>query len=260
LQYFYHNHLQIRALIWTYLCVSANFAFPFSQKFGYYMKYFSVLLLSLFLGTLSAQTAPVLKTQKDSASYAFGIKLAQALKRQINVDINNEIFGYALGQALNGATDMIYSVDQANTVYTDYEKAQVMKAGEVARVAGEKFLAENKKRKQVTTTASGLQYEVITKGQGTVKPLATNTVKVHYHGTLIDGSVFDSSVERGQPATFGLNQVISGWTEGLQLMNVGDKFRFYLPYNIAYGERAAGAKIKPFSALIFEVELLEVVK
>jgi FKBP-type peptidyl-prolyl cis-trans isomerase FklB len=226
------------------------------------MKYFSILLLSLFTVALSAQTAPVLKTQKDSASYAFGIKLAQMLKRQITVDLNTEVFGYAIGQALGNAPNMLYTADQANTVYTDYERVETMKAGEVARVAGEKFLEANKKRKEVKTTASGLQYEVISLGtaEGAAKPVATNTVKVHYHGTLIDGSVFDSSVERGQPATFGLNQVITGWTEGLQLMKVGDKFRFFLPYSIAYGERAAGAKIKPFSALVFEVELLEIVK
>ena len=110
----------------------------------------------------------------------------------------------------------------------------------------------------MTTTASGLQYEVLTKGTNTVNPKATDKVKVHYHGTLIDGTVFDSSVDRGQPAAFGLGQVIKGWTEGLQLMHVGDKFRFFIPYELAYGDRPAGQKIKPYSTLIFDVELLEI--
>ncbi len=124
---------------------------------------------------------------------------------------------------------------------------------------GEKFLAENAKREEVQVTESGLQYEVITMGHG-LKPTAENKVKVHYTGTLIDGTVFDSSVERGEPAEFRLNQVIPGWTEGLQLMPVGSKFKFYLPYNLAYGERGAGQKIPPYSALIFEVELLDIDK
>ncbi len=124
---------------------------------------------------------------------------------------------------------------------------------------GEKFLAENATKEGVTVTESGLQYEVITMGKGP-KPTADNKVRVHYTGTLTNGTVFDSSVERGQPAEFGLKQVIPGWTEGLQLMPVGSKFKFYLPYNLAYGERGAGEKIPPYSALIFEVELLDIVE
>ena len=120
---------------------------------------------------------------------------------------------------------------------------------------GEKFLAENALKEGVTTTESGLQYEVIKMGKGK-KPVATDKVKVHYHGTLINGSVFDSSVERGEPITFGLNQVIAGWTEGLQLMSIGSKYKLYLPYQLAYGERGAGANIPPYAALIFTVELL----
>ncbi len=124
--------------------------------------------------------------------------------------------------------------------------------------AGEDFLAENAKREGVTTTASGLQYEVITMGKG-AKPVETDRVKVHYHGTLIDGTVFDSSVQRGEPAEFGVNQVIRGWVEGLQLMPVGSKFKLYIPQDLAYGAQDQGT-IKPFSALVFEVELLEIVK
>ena len=124
-----------------------------------------------------------------------------------------------------------------------------------AKEEGEKFLLENKKRSGVMTTASGLQYEVIKMGDG-AKPGPTDKVKTHYHGTLIDGTVFDSSVERGEPISFQVNGVIAGWQEALQLMNVGSKYKLYIPYNLAYGERGAGADIKPFSALIFEVELL----
>lgn len=124
---------------------------------------------------------------------------------------------------------------------------------------GEKFLAENAKREGVVTTESGLQYEIITLGKG-AKPAATDKVKVHYEGTLIDGTVFDSSIQRGEPITFGLNQVIKGWTEGVQLMPVGSKFRFYIPYDLAYGERGAGEQIPPYAALIFDVELLDIEK
>ena len=127
------------------------------------------------------------------------------------------------------------------------------------KAKGAAFLAENKKKEGVVETASGLQYKVVKMGTG-AKPTATDKVKVHYHGTLLDGTVFDSSVERGQPITFPLNQVIAGWTEGVQLMPVGSKFIFYIPSNLAYGDRAAGDKIKPGSTLIFEVELLDIEK
>ena len=123
--------------------------------------------------------------------------------------------------------------------------------------AGKAFLAENGLRGEVVTTDSGLQYEVLTPAEGR-KPKATDEVTVHYHGTLIDGTVFDSSVQRGKPTSFPLNRVISGWTEGLQLMSVGSKYKFYIPYNLGYGDQAAGAEIKPFSALIFEVELISI--
>lgn len=126
------------------------------------------------------------------------------------------------------------------------------------KVAGQNFLAENAKKEGVITTASGLQYEVIKKGNGPL-PKDTDKVKVHYHGTLVDGTVFDSSVDRGQPAEFGVTQVIKGWVEGLQLMPVGSKYKFYIPQELAYGSQSQG-QIKPFSTLIFEVELLEIVK
>ena len=131
--------------------------------------------------------------------------------------------------------------------------------GNEAKAAGEKFLAENGKKKGVTTTASGLQYEILKAGDG-LKPQATDRVNVHYHGTLLNGKVFDSSVERGQPITFGVQEVIKGWTEALQLMPVGSKWRIFIPSNLAYGEQGAGGDIGPNEALIFDVELLGIVK
>ena len=165
---------------------------------------------------------------------------------------------------INGLLDeeIQFSFTEANLYLT--AKMEAIQAQQIEeqfggnRLLGEQFLAENATREGVQVTESGLQYEVITMGKGE-KPTATDNVTVHYHGTLIDGTVFDSSVERGEPATFGLNQVISGWTEGLQLMPVGSKFKFYIPYQLAYGDRDAG-DIKPFSALIFEVELLSIEK
>lgn len=133
----------------------------------------------------------------------------------------------------------------------------VMQASVKAKEEGERFLAENTKRPEVKTTASGLQYEVIEQTLGQ-KPKATDTVRVHYEGTLIDGTVFDSSYKRGQSITFALNQVIKGWTEGLQLMPVGSKYKLFIPYNLGYGERGAGGSIPPYATLIFTVELLEI--
>jgi FKBP-type peptidyl-prolyl cis-trans isomerase len=151
------------------------------------------------------------------------------------------------------------SQEEANAFLQQYFSSIQQKQGEVAAEEGNNFLAENAKKEGVNVTASGLQYEVVTMGTGE-KPKATDQVTVHYTGKLINGKVFDSSVQRGQPATFGLNQVIPGWTEGLQLMPVGSKFILYLPYNLAYGQRGAGNDIPPYAALVFEVELLDIAK
>ncbi len=140
----------------------------------------------------------------------------------------------------------------------EMEKAQAAKAGEI-KVAGAKFLAENGKREGVKTTASGLQYEVLKPGDGP-KPVPTDKVNVHYHGTLLNGKVFDSSVKRGEPITFGVQEVIKGWTEALQLMNVGSKYKLYIPADLAYGDNGAGADIGPGETLVFEVELLKIEK
>ncbi len=141
--------------------------------------------------------------------------------------------------------------------YYFYQNANNQQAAGLSQEKGSAFLAENAKKEGVISTASGLQYQVLQQGSGDRQPTATDTVRVHYHGTLIDGTVFDSSVERGETISFPLNRVIPGWTEGVQLMKVGDKFRFFIPSNLAYGTRKAG-KIPPGSVLIFDVELFEI--
>ncbi|MBV6439188.1 MAG: FKBP-type peptidyl-prolyl cis-trans isomerase [Haliscomenobacteraceae bacterium CHB4] len=220
-------------------------------------------LLLLFVAAMTtglfAQSKVTLTNAKDSASYAYGIVLANSIKRQLSSDLSRDVLIAALNGALKDE-NMLFTPEAANKIFSDYNRAMQAKASERIRKEGQEFLEQNKKRKEVTTTASGLQYEVLKRGTGTESPKETDKVEVHYHGTLINGEVFDSSVERGQPAQFGLNQVIKGWTEGLQYMKEGDKFKFYLPADLAYGERSAGAKIKPGSTLVFEVELLKILK
>ncbi|MGB3548811.1 MAG: FKBP-type peptidyl-prolyl cis-trans isomerase [Saprospiraceae bacterium] len=164
-----------------------------------------------------------------------------------------------VAQGLNDALDGNEKIDvnKANATFQEFMQKQAESANGDVKSAGEKFLADNAKREGVKTTASGLQYEILKPGTG-ASPSATSKVEVHYHGTLIDGTVFDSSVDRGETITFGLNQVIPGWTEGVQLMKEGAKYRFFIPYDLAYGARGSMPKIKPFSALIFDVELFDV--
>jgi FKBP-type peptidyl-prolyl cis-trans isomerase len=171
-----------------------------------------------------------------------------------NITANYELFKQGVINGLLGA-DKQMTIDVAEAYLQEVMMNITYKE---SKIEGAKYLEENGKREGVTTTASGLQYEVIKMGNGE-KPTATDRVKVHYHGTLTNGTVFDSSVERGDPIIFALTQVISGWTEGLQLMPVGSKFKFFVPYNLAYGSQGQG-QIPPFSTLIFEVELLEIVK
>jgi FKBP-type peptidyl-prolyl cis-trans isomerase FklB len=218
-----------------------------------------LLLFAAMTSGLFAQSKLTLTNAKDSASYAYGIVLANSIKRQLSSDLNRDVLIASLNAALNEEA-MLFTPEVANKCFSDYNRAAQAKAGEKIRQEGQQFLEQNKKRKEVTTTASGLQYEVMKRGTGTTSPKATDKVEVHYHGTLINGEMFDSSVERGQPAQFTLNQVIPGWTEGVQLMHEGDKFKFFIPANLAYGERSAGAKIKPGSTLVFEVELLKILK
>ncbi|HRI00849.1 MAG TPA: FKBP-type peptidyl-prolyl cis-trans isomerase [Saprospiraceae bacterium] len=191
----------------------------------------------------------------DSLSYSLGVMIGNNLKQQGFENISAPDLVEALEDVMLNKAKI--NPQEASALIQKIMTEKSAKANASVKEDGEKFLAENKKRKEVTTTASGLQYEVITMGTGP-KPTAENSVKTHYHGTLINGKVFDSSVERGEPISFPLNGVIKGWTEALQLMPVGSKFRLFIPYQLAYGERGAGADIKPFSALIFEVELLAI--
>jgi FKBP-type peptidyl-prolyl cis-trans isomerase len=223
------------------------------------------LLLSMVAGSMvlvscnPSNTKVNLKTMADSAAYAIGVDLGNNIKKNLpeapgGKELNPEIILQAFSTIMKGDSGLISS-SQAGAITQGYfVKAQSEEGGK-NKEAGVKYLAENGKRAGVTTTASGLQYEVLKEGTGP-KPTADNTVKVHYHGTTIDGSVFDSSVDRGEPVTFGLGQVIKGWTEALQLMPVGSKWKIYIPSELGYGEQAAGPKIKPNSVLVFEVELI----
>ena len=202
-----------------------------------------------------------LKSAIDSASYAIGVSTGAGYKENLktlpdSANVDALIAGFT--EALKGQkTSMTPEAAQAflQTYFMEASAKQATKAKE----EGDKFLAENKTKEGVITTESGLQYKVVTEGKG-VKPTAEDKVKVHYKGTLLDGKVFDSSIERGEPAEFGVGQVIKGWTEGLQLMPVGSKYTFWIPSDLAYGERVAGQDIKPNSVLVFEDELLEIVK
>lgn len=215
------------------------------------MKYITCAFLFCFsVVSLGAQT-----NQMDSTSYALGVLFAQNLKQQGMTEVDANSLAQGFQDALAGQETI--DVQRANTMVQQHFSALAAKKGAAAKTEGEQFLAENAKRSEVQVTDSGLQYEILKPGNGR-KPKATETVKVHYHGTLIDGTVFDSSVDRGETIEFPLNRVISGWTEGLQLMQEGAKYRFYIPYNLAYGERGSAPKIPPFAALIFDVELFEV--
>lgn len=200
------------------------------------------------------------KTNEELVSYGIGRQMGDQLASNPFDGVSAAAVAQGVMDALNGV-DMPYSNEQMQAAFEAINAQMQAKEAEKSKTlaaAGEAFLAENAKKAGVTVTASGLQYEVITQGTGAV-PTATSKVKTHYHGTLIDGTVFDSSVNRGQPIDFPVNGVIAGWTEALQLMPVGSKYRLYIPYNLAYGERGAGASIKPYSALIFDVELIDIV-
>lgn len=193
----------------------------------------------------------------NAVSYCIGLSVADSLMQQELGGINPSIMAEAISDVFNGKT-MKYSPEQANGIIQAYLQQVNESKFEVYKKEGETFLAQNATKEGVHTTDSGLQYEVIEAGNG-VKPTATDTVQVHYHGTLIDGTVFDSSVTRGLPATFGVHQVIKGWTEALQLMPVGSKYRLYIPQDLAYGAHPhPGGAIKPFMALIFDVELIAI--
>ena len=199
----------------------------------------------------------------DKVSYALGLGIGQQLAQMGATDLNVDDFAQSIKDVISGSELKVSHREAQKIVQEYFEKkeakinAERAEKGKAAKEEGEKYLAENSKKEGVVTLPSGLQYQVLKEGNGK-KPTAKDSVKCHYEGFLIDGTVFDSSVQRGEPAVFGLQQVIAGWTEGLQLMQEGGKYRFFIPYRLAYGEGGAGQLIPPYAALIFDVELIEV--
>lgn len=200
----------------------------------------------------------------DKLSYALGIGIGRQLSQMGADSLNIDDFAQAIKDIIGGQPLQVSDSEAQQLVNSFFQqqeakqRAAAAEKGKAAKEAGEKFLAENAKKDGIITLPSGLQYKVLKEGNGK-RPKATDRVKCHYEGTLIDGTMFDSSIQRGEPAVFGLNQVIAGWTEGVQLMQEGAKYRFFIPYNLGYGEHGAGASIPPFAALVFDVELIEVV-
>ena len=222
-----------------------------------------ICLASVFVASIGlAQDKTVLKDQKDKASYSIGLELGNSLKKG-KMDVNADTLFKGLKDGLSDAKPLLTEEQVKETMAAlqkemmDKQAAANKEAGEKNAAAAEKFLAENKKKEGVKTTASGLQYKVLKEGTGE-PPKATDTVVVNYKGTVLDGTEFDSSYKRNEPATFPVNRVIAGWTEGLQLMKPGSKYQFFIPSALAYGERAVGKDIGPSSMLIFDVELISV--
>jgi len=211
-----------------------------------------VFFFTLLLSQIG--NAQVLNTANDSLSYSLGVLIGKNLQLGGYENLNMDLFITALKASMKNEATLLSSTKCQE--YIELGSAKIkMKQHESNRIAGEQFLTENKKKPGVIALENGLQYEILKTGDGP-KPKATDEVIVHYHGTLPDGTVFDSSVDRGESISFPLNGVIKGWTEVLQLMPVGSKWKVYIPYQLAYGDRSAGPAIKPYSMLIFEIELL----
>lgn len=213
-------------------------------------------------GAAFAADAPELKSDKEKLSYSIGMDIGEKLKQQ-SIDVDTELLARGLKDRYGGGKTIL-TEDEARQAFTEFQKQQMAKQAEAMRILseknkadGEKFLAENAKKEGVKALPSGLQYKEITPGKGK-SPKATDNVTTNYRGTLIDGTEFDSSYKRGQPATFPVSGVIPGWTEALQLMKEGGKWQLFVPPNLAYGERGAGREIGPNATLIFEVELISV--
>ena len=199
----------------------------------------------------------------DKLSYALGLGIGRQLSQMGAADLNIDDFAQAVKDMIDGKEPQVATAEAQQIVEDFFRKQEERQRAEAAekykgaKSEGEKYLSENAKKEGVVTLPSGLQYQVLKEGNGK-SPKATDKVVCHYEGMLIDGTMFDSSVQRGEPATFPLNGVIAGWTEGLQLMKEGAKYRFFIPYQLGYGERGAGASIPPFTTLVFDVELIEV--
>lgn len=229
------------------------------------MKTFSLALLSLLLISCGQNGNKTdLKTENDSVSYAIGLDIGATLHRQ-SIEIEPDAFLQGMKDAVDTSAQKMLTDDQIEQLMMAFQQKMMAKAQQkmqeksgVAKMEGEKFLAENKTKKGVVTTASGLQYKVVTMGKGK-KPKATDNVTVHYSGKLLNGTVFDNSYDRGEPVTFPINGVIPGWTEVLQLMPVGSKWEVFVPANLGYGDNPAG-QIPPGSTLLFDVELLSIKK
>lgn len=215
------------------------------------------ILIGALLFMASGTFAQVLTSKIDSVSYAVGRMVVRTLQQQGIEDVNYDMITQAVRDGLEGKEQLLSESDAVSCLRSYVEDMNKAKHEE-NKLAGENFLSENAEREDIVVLPSGLQYEILHKGEGVVSPGPQDRISAHYHGTLIDGTVFDSSIERGQPLTFQVNNVIQGWQEALQLMKVGDKWKLYVPYNLAYGERSAGPQIKPYSALIFEIELLSI--
>lgn len=228
------------------------------------LRLMAVLGIVLLACQVNAGENLVLKDQKDKVSYSIGMNIGNNLKKQ-SIDVNPDVLAQGIKDALSGSKALM-TEQEVNETIMAFQKEMAAKQierlkelGEKNKKEGEAFLAENKKKEGIITLPSGLQYKVINEGTGET-PGLTDTVTVNYRGTLIDGTEFDSSYRRGQPATFPVNAVIAGWTEALQLMKVGSKWQLFIPSDLAYGERGAGRDIDPNATLIFDVELLSIKK
>ena len=222
------------------------------------------LSIVLVAGCVNAGDNTALKSEKDKVSYSIGLNIGNNFKSQ-SVDINPDILAKGVKDALSGSKSLMTEKEIQETMAAFQKEMNAKQTERIKALAeknkkdGEAFLAENKKKEGVKTTASGMQYKIIKAGNG-AKPKATDTVAVNYRGTLIDGTEFDSSYKRGEPTSFPLNGIIPGWLEALQLMPVGSKWQLFLPPALAYGERGSGREIGPNAALVFDVELLSINK
>jgi FKBP-type peptidyl-prolyl cis-trans isomerase len=222
---------------------------------------FAALTFSFLVVTIPGQnvvSGQNLSNATDSLSYCFGLLIGNNLQVQGVKDVNQEFFLNGFNQGYTGQEPAI-SIEAANIFVQDYFNKQISEESSMNLEKSMAFLADNKTKEGVVTTESGLQYKIITPGAGEY-PQATDQVRVHYHGTFINGEVFDSSMDRGEPIVFGVSQVIPGWTEALQLMQPGARWMLFIPPDLAYGEQGAGGVIGPNTALVFEVELIEIVK